>query len=416
MNTGPKSTIAASYVIVGAGQAGRRAAETIKELKPDADVLLIGDEEHLPYDRPTLSKQVLLSEEHEEGMFIRKREFYETSGIRLLLGRAVQSIDRDAHRIDLTDGGSVIFGKLLLATGSRARRLTCSVGEASKVHYLRSLSDARLLRKEMIDGRRIAILGGGFIGLEVGAAARALGCDVTVVEPQERLLKRSLPAILASSVQRLHESMGVRFLIGRTPVSVKRNERNQEVVDLDVGVATADVIIAGIGSQPNTELAEKAGLEVENGIVVDTCCRTRDPNIYAAGDVTAHFSGLLGRRARIESWQVAEYQSVVAAKNMLGDNLEYEEVPWLWSDQYQWNIQALGSFDLPGEIYVRGDTNSSCFSVWNVGPGGQVFAVAAVNNGRDVSVARKLLKGGARLIPSKLQQPALALRDCFDAR
>ncbi|WP_395065521.1 NAD(P)/FAD-dependent oxidoreductase [Paraburkholderia silvatlantica] len=416
MDTDPTSIIAASYVIVGAGQAGRRAAETIKELRPEADVLIIGDEEFLPYDRPPLSKQVLLDETEEEGAFIRTREFYDSSGIRLLLGKAVVSIDRPAHRVNLVDGRQVAFDKLLLATGSRARRLSCPVGEGTQVHYLRSLVDARALRKEMIIGRRIAILGGGFIGLEVAAAARSLNCDVTIVEPQDRLLKRSLPAAVASSIQGLHISRGVRFLVGRTPVSVTRNGQGQCVVELDSGKVLADIVIAGIGSQPNMELAGSAGLEVENGIVIDTCCRTGDSDIYAAGDVTAQFSRFHGRRVRVEAWQVAQYQSAVAARNMLGGKQEYDETPWLWSDQYNWNIQALGSFDLPGEIHLRGDTNTSCFSVWNIGGGGQVFAVAAVNCGRDISVARRFIKEGSRVSTSKLEQRDVPIRECFEVR
>lgn len=409
------STICASYVIIGAGQAGRRAAETIKEIRPAADVLIIGDEEHLPYDRPSLSKQVLLNQADEEAVFIRKIEFYENNGIRLLLGKSVASIDRQARCVNLADGVRVAFGKLLIATGSRARRLVDPVGQGSKIHYLRSLADSRALRKEMTDGRRIAILGGGFIGLEVAAAARSLNCEVVVIEPQERLLKRSLPALVASSIQGLHVSRGVSFLIEQTPLSITGNDQGQQVVELESGTVFADVVVAGIGSQPNTDLAENAGLEVDNGIVVDVCCRTRDPDIYAAGDVTAHFSRFHDRRVRVEAWQVAEYQSVVAAKNMLGDEQEYDEVPWLWSDQYDWSVQALGSFDLPGEVQVRGDTSAASFSIWNVGPRGEILAVAAVNCGREVSVARRFIREGGRINLSRLQQCELPIRDCFEA-
>ncbi|GJH21441.1 FAD-dependent oxidoreductase [Caballeronia novacaledonica] len=412
MDTQVPSNIAASYVIVGAGQAGRRAAETIKDLRPHADVLIIGDEDFLPYDRPALSKQILLDEAEEKVAFVRSREFYESVGIRLLLGRSVVSIDRPAHCVHLSDGSVVAFEKLLLTTGSRARRLACPIKEGAQVHYLRSLADARALRKEMRGGRRIAILGGGFIGLEVSAAARSLNCDVTVIEPQERLLKRSLPDAVGSSIQRLHLSKGVRFLLGRIPLSVTTSGRHRGVVELDSGEVLADVVIAGVGSQPNIELAESAGLEVENGIVIDSRCRTADPDIFAAGDVTVHFSKFHGRRVRVEAWQVAEYQSVIAAKNMLGDGQDYDETPWLWSDQYDWNVQALGSFDIPGEIHLRGSKDTNCFSVWNIGAQGAVLAVAAVNCGRDVSIARRLIKENSRVNPSKLERRDLPIREC----
>ncbi|GJH06776.1 NAD(P)/FAD-dependent oxidoreductase [Paraburkholderia terrae] len=406
------SNMAASYVIIGAGQAGRRAAETIKDLRPHADVLIIGDENFLPYDRPPLSKQVLFDEAEEKVAFIRSREFYKSVGIRLLLGRSAVTVDRAAHCVHLSDGSVVAFNKLLLATGSRARRLNCPIGNGAQVHYLRSLADARALRREMNNGRRIAILGGGFIGLEVAAAARSLNCEVTVIEPQERLLKRSLPAVVGSSIQRLHVSKGVRFLLGRTPLAVTTSAHHRGVVELDSGEVAADIVIAGVGSQPNTELAESAGLEVENGIVIDSCCRTADMDIFAAGDVTAHFSKFHGRRVRVEAWQVAEYQSVTAAKNMLGEEGEYDETPWLWSDQYDWNVQALGSFDMPGEIHSRGDSATNCFSVWNFGSKGEVLAVAAVNCGRDVSVARRFIKERTRIDPSKLEQRDVPIREC----
>jgi anthranilate 1,2-dioxygenase ferredoxin reductase component len=400
---------APDYVIVGGGQAGRRAAEELRKISSTSEILLVGDEAVVPYDRPLLSKQVLLAPEGESDLFIRNATFYADLGIELLLNTRVTHIHRNARHIELANGDTVGYGALLLATGSRPRTLSCPVDLDAEVNYLRSISDARLLRKSLQSGRSVVILGGGFIGLEVAASAVARGCDVTLVEPNEQLLQRSMPTVVGARIMQLHCARGVRFLMGKRPRRIGRGRCGSLLVDVDDGQLTADVVVAGVGAQPNIELAARAGLNVDNGIVVDDACRTNDRHIFAAGDVTSHYSSVLRRHVRIESWQVAENQPVIAAANMTGGELRYEEIPWLWTDQYDWNVQTLGMFDSSQEWLVRGDPDAGEFSVYGVGRDGKLEALASVNRGRDVALARRLMKKGIAIDLAKMRDPEYSL-------
>lgn len=398
------------HVIVGAGQAGRRAAEELRKVDPESRILLIGDEPVPPYDRPSLSKSALQSDDGELAAFVRPIGFYAEQGIDVLLQTRVVGIHREAHTVELESGYCIGYGALLLATGSRPRVLDCPVAAEARVHYLRTMADASALRTELREARRIVVLGGGFIGLEVAASARARGCEVTVVEPNERLLMRTMPAVLGERIGQLHAEHGVRFLFGRAPLAIGIEKRAMRV-DLGDHVLVADAVVAGIGATPNVELAAGAGLRVDNGIVVDEACRTADPHIYAAGDATAHYSLHLGRWARIESWQVAENQPAVAAANMAGGNAVYDDIPWLWTDQYDWNIQVLGEFGKRQRHLIQGDIKSGVFTVCGVGEDGTLQAIAGVNRGRDISIARRLMKQGVRLRPESQKGTARSFQE-----
>ncbi|MCA7971907.1 FAD-dependent oxidoreductase [Burkholderia sp. AU39826] len=398
------------FVIVGAGHAARRTAEALRARDAAARIVMIGAERELPYDRPALSKDALLSDGGEQRAFIRDAAWYDAQRIALRLGTRVEAIERDARRVRLDDGTTLPYARLVLATGSRVRAFGGPVDEGVVPHYVRTVGDARSLRAQLAAGRRVAVLGGGFIGLEVAAAARQLGCDVTVIDPAPRLLQRALPEVVGAFAHRLHDGRGVSFRLATLPRAIRRAPGGGAIVETDRGDVPADIVVVGIGVVPNVELAQAAGLDVDNGIRVDAGCRTADAAIFAAGEVTMHFNPLLGRHVRIESWQVAENQPAVAAANLLGADERYAELPWLWSDQYDCNLQMLGLFGGERTIVVRGDPASGPFTVFGLGDDGRIVAVAAANLGRDIGASRRLIAAGAVPDPVKLADPAVSLK------
>ncbi|MFM0054798.1 FAD-dependent oxidoreductase [Paraburkholderia phytofirmans] len=378
-----------NFVIVGGGQAGRRAAEVLRERAPEARICIVGDEPHLPYDRPSLSKDALLDAERERHAFIRDVDYYRSQRIEVRLGLKATAIHRAERLLTLSDGSTLSYDRLLLATGSRVREL-----RGGPVHYLRTLDDARNLRARLAQGARVVIVGGGFVGLEVAATAIGRGCSVTLVEPVERLLKRSMPAEVGEFMRQLHVSRGVEFRLGTQVTDIQQAPDGSVRVATSEGELIADVVVAGIGVIPNTELAEQAGLEVRDGIVVDHECRTSDPHIFAAGEVTRHFVSSVGRHMRVESWQVAEKQPAVAAANMLGATERYDETPWLWSDQYDCNVQSLGTFEDAYKVVLRGVISDGAFSMIGLNHAGNVRAAVTVNNGKDMAIFVRMVAGG----------------------
>ncbi|MCA3777819.1 MAG: FAD-dependent oxidoreductase [Burkholderia sp.] len=398
------------FVIVGAGHAARRTAEALRERDAAARIVMIGAERELPYDRPALSKDALLTDGGEQRAFVRDAAWYDAQRIELRLGTRVDAIERDAQRVRLEDGTTLPYARLVLATGSRVRTFGGAIDEGVVPHYVRTVDDARALRAQLAPGRRVAVLGGGFIGLEVAAAARQLGCDVTVIDPAPRLLQRALPDVVGAYARQLHDARGVVFQMATLPRAIRRASGGGAIVETDRGDVPADIVVVGIGVVPNVELAQAAGLDVNNGIRVDAGCRTADPAIFAAGEVTMHFNPLLARHVRIESWQVAENQPAVAAANLLGADDTYAELPWLWSDQYDCNLQMLGLFGSERTIVVRGDPASGPFTVFGLGDDGRIVAVAAANLGRDIGASRRLIAAGAVPDPMKLADPAVNLK------
>ncbi|WP_323122026.1 anthranilate 1,2-dioxygenase system ferredoxin--NAD(+) reductase [Burkholderia alba] len=398
------------YLIVGGGHAARRAAEALRERCATARIVMIGAEPELPYDRPVLSKDALLSDEGEGRAFIRDAAWYAQQRIELRLGVCAEAIDRGARRVRLSDGTDVAYGRLLIATGSRVRRFGGPVDDGVPLHYVRTVADARALRAALQPGRRVAVLGGGFIGLEVAASAVQRGCAVTVIDPAERLLQRGMPEAIGAFACALHARRGVEVRLATRPERILRGPRGGARIETSRGAIDADIVVIGIGVVPNAEIAQAAGLDASNGIRVDAACRTGDPAIFAAGEVTLHFNPLLGRHLRVESWQVAEHQPAVAAANLLGGDETYAEWPWLWSDQYDCNLQTLGVFEAGQTLVLRGDPESGPFCVLALDAGGVLRAAAAVNAGREIGACRRLLAAGAPLDPQRLADPAVALR------
>ncbi len=392
------------YVIVGGGVAGHRAAIELRRLAPAAEITLIAGEDSLPYDRPTLTKDLLLAAKSPAEIVLKDADRYEELGITLLRDTWVDEIDR---RQGFVAAGRRRFpyDSLLLATGSRSRRFPAGF-DAGVGLYVRTLADSLRLRSVLRAGRRVVIVGGGFIGLEVAAAARRAQCDVTVIEAKSTLLSRGMPEPIGSFMRDLHLSNGVGFRLGAMIRAIHRQADGSAKVELSGETLQADLVVLGLGVEPNVELARQAELEIDDGIVVDAQCRTSDPAIFAAGEVTSHPSGPRGIRRRIESWRVASDQPLVAAANMAGGTLSYKDAPWLWSDQFDVNLQSIGDV-LDGETYLqRGDPAARKWTLIALDGSGLPIGGVAINNGRDISVLRRAIVNGTEL-PDTLVSDAI---------
>lgn len=383
------------YVVVGGGLAGHRAALRLRELCDDAQVVLISDEDCLPYDRPPLSKEFLLSEADASSVCLGDRARYDELDIDYRPGTRISAIDRTCKFVQSTGGERFAYDRLLLATGSRVRELPCAP-PSGKVLHLRTVDDAVRLRSALRgEGRRLTIVGGGFVGLEVASAAVKLGCRVTVVEAASRILSRSVPDFVSRYVKDLHQRNGVGILLDRPATRV------DEVADgvrlhLEDSLIESDLLLVAIGIVPNVELALASALDVRDGILVDQRCRTNDESIFAAGEVTAFPTAPDGLVRRIESWRVASKQPIVAAGAMAGGADVFDDLPWLWSDQFGMNLQAIGSAN-EGPVYrlVRGGTHDS-WTLLSVSEDGQLNGAIAVNRGRDISLIRRTISRGER--------------------
>ena len=397
-------------VIIGAGQAGGRAAEALRGTGFKGEVLLLGDEAHEPYERPALSKGVLLGEEQAARTLIHPREWYAAQKIELRTGTRVEAIAPVSQTVITAQGERIEYSRLLLCTGSRVRPLAGANESLRGVHYLRTIGDSERLAAELRPGRRIVIIGGGFIGLEVASSAAKRGLAVRLVERQAALLDRALPAEIAALVESFHRSHGVHMHLG-VPVARIQGREAVEGVELADGTnLEADLVVVGIGIIPNTELAEAAGAASSDGIVVDEYCRTNVANLYAAGDATNHYNPLLERRIRLESWQNAQNQAVAAAHNLSGNARPYAEIPWFWSDQFGRNIQMVGIAEPGLEVCWRGEPRSGRCMAFGLRDG-RVRLAVAFDLGAEIRHARRLIESRAPVPERRLTDPQCKLKD-----
>lgn len=408
------SSAQAGMVIIGAGHCGGRAALALRNLGWTGAITVIGDEPLAPYERPPLSKSVLSGETGMDAMQLAAVDAWHEAGVTLRLGCRVNAIDRAARSITLDDGGTIAYRSLLLATGGAARTLSIPGAQHPRVLSLRTHADALALRDHLRPGARVVLVGGGFIGLEVAASAREAGCDVELVEGAPRLLGRAVPESVASLVQALHQARGTRIRCGAQPVEiVQRDDGRLALLLADGSTLVADVIVAGIGMAPRLELARACGLDVEQGIVVDSHLETSDAAIFAAGDVCQFPSSLSGLAMRQETWHNAETQACVAAANMLGAASVYGESPWFWSDQYDHTLQVSGEPSLSASCVSRvpGEGALLLFFLDRDGVllGASGFGPASVVT-RDLKIMRKLVEGRVRLDPAVLADAAQPLK------
>jgi NADPH-dependent 2,4-dienoyl-CoA reductase/sulfur reductase-like enzyme len=386
--------------------AGHRAAIELRRLRPEAAITVMAGEESLPYDRPTLTKELLLANKTAAEIVLKDADRYAELGISYLRGTWAEGIDT---REGVVEAGlqRIPYDTLLLATGSRARRLPIGL-DAGGGLYIRTLADALRLRAQLLKGRRVVIIGAGFIGLEVAAAARKAGCSVTVVEAKSTVLSRGMPEPVSQFMQGLHVTNGVEFRFGTLIGAIDWTSDGSALVELAHETLRADVVVFGLGIEPNVELARQAGLDVRDGIVVDAQCRTSAAEIFAAGEVTSHPSGPHGTHRRIESWRVASDQPLVAAANMADGEASYTDAPWLWSDQYDVNLQCIGDV-LNGTVYLqRGDPATHKWTLIALDDAGLPLGGVAINNGRDISMLRRAIVNGTP-IPDVLASECVRL-------
>ena len=379
----------AGMVIIGCGQAGGQAAASLRQEKYEGPITMIGQEPYIPYQRPPLSKQYLSGEQEKEKLNLRQESFYSEKEINLLLGTSVVSVDPLQKELQLDTGETVTYDKLLIASGGRPRKLEVDGHNLKGIHYLRNIDDVDAIKAQMSTSKNMVIVGGGYIGLEVASVAIKKGLTVSVLEMENRILERVTTEEMSAFYNELHSDQGVNILTSTQAKAFKGSEAVERVVCDDQEIP-ADLVIVGIGILPNTEIAETAGLETNNGIVVDEHCRTSNENIFAAGDCTNHPNPLLNRRLRLESVPNAMEQGRVAASNMLGGSKSYSSMPWFWSDQYEHKLQMVGFSKESDQSIVRGDRTSKSFTVFYL-KDNLIIAADSVNNPKEFMASKQLI-------------------------
>lgn len=398
-----------THVIVGAGHAGGRAAEAMRALEFAGNIILIGEEAHPPYERPALSKE-LLQGRHEAFTPVRPHHYYDENDIECRFGTRATALDPAAKTVTLDSGDAAPYDKLLLTTGASVRRLDLPGNDLDNVIYLRTLDDSRLLDERLADGPTVVVIGGGFIGLEVAASARLRGCNVTVLEIADRLMGRAVIPEISEAFLRLHRGQGVDVRLNDGVAALEGDGRVERVVTTTGATLPADLVVVGIGIVPNDGIAAEAGLAVDNGIVVDEFCRTSAPDIFAAGDVTSHFNAYHGRHLRLESWQNAQNQAIAAARVMCGEETPYAEVPWMWTDQFDANLQVAGVPEQWDMVVFRGDPQADDFIAFQIADNAVVGALS-LNRPRDMRFARRLIGSEKPLDLAALTDETVKLRD-----
>lgn len=393
-------------VIIGAGHAAGQAAASLRQAKFEGPITIIGDEAHVPYQRPPLSKQYLAGTQLADKVYLRAEKFYTDKDIQLMLDTRATQIDPSTKTINLDNGETIAYEKLLISTGSRPRKLSIEGSDLSGIHYLRTMDDVDGIRADVKPGANLVIVGGGYIGLEVAAVGIELGMNVHVLEMEERILQRVTTPEMSAYYHKLHTDRGVHI---HTQTGVTGFSGNGSVEKVLCGNESfdADIVIVGIGIIPNIEIAEEAGIHCDNGIVVDDHCRTSDPDIYAAGDCTNHPNPLMNKRLRLESVPNAMDQARVSTANMLGDDKVYAAIPWFWSDQYDLKLQMVG-FSADGDSQVlRGDMDTHQFAIFYL-KDGKVVAADAVNSPKEFMLCKQLV--GKPADPAKLADPETDLK------
>jgi 3-phenylpropionate/trans-cinnamate dioxygenase ferredoxin reductase component len=381
-----------SIVVIGAGQAGGWAAKTLRDQKFAGRVVLVGEEPHPPYERPPLSKGVLLGTRTAESTYLWSATKLSALDIELMLNCRAASIDRKNRSVQLSNGRSLAYDRLIIATGSRVRKLGIPGADLPRIHYLRGIDDAAAISHFLLPGSRLLVIGGGWIGLEIAAAARQKNVDVILLEATDQLCSRALPAQIARSLEEEHQRRGVRILLNTTVIEFKGEQRFEQAELSNGERIDADSAVIGVGVVPNSEIARDAGIATDNGILVDHFGQTSDPSIYAAGDVANQPDWSAGR-VRLESWSNAQNQAIAVAKAIIGAGSKYEEVPYFWSDQYDLKLQILGSFSHYDRIIRHADGSRDATTLFL--KGNNIAAIVAINRPKDIGVARRVMQKNA---------------------
>lgn len=404
-------------VIIGAGECGARAAFALREKGFDGRVTLVGAETHLPYERPPLSKEALLHGHAPK--FVSDADRYAEAGIEVLTGINAESVDPTGKIARLSNGVILSYDQLLLTTGARPRPFPGLSGDNHRIRTLRTHGDAVEIRNALQPGKHLAVIGGGFIGLELAATARKLGVEVTLVEGLPRILTRGVPEAVAKIVADRHQAEGVELLCGTKIEGLSEDNDAAHILLADGRTINADLIVVGIGAVPNVELARDAGLAIDNGIAVDQHLRTSAPDIFAAGDCCSFpLSHYGGRRLRLEAWRNAHDQGNLAAANLMGEGASVSAVPWFWSDQYDLTLQIAGMAD-DATLTVRRDIAEDAFILFHLDETGRLIAASGIGPGnavaRDIRLAEMMIAAGVRPDPEALAAPGTKLKSLLAA-
>jgi 3-phenylpropionate/trans-cinnamate dioxygenase ferredoxin reductase component len=402
---------ARKIVIIGGGQAGAQAAISLRQWGFEGSVTLIGDETALPYQRPPLSKAFLKGDLPEERLYFKPANWYQDNDVELIMGGPAAAIDRGARQVRLEHGGSVEYDALVLATGSRPRKLPVAGAQLDNVHELRTVADVDRLRPQMMSGKRIVIVGAGYIGLEAAAVARQVGLDVTVLEMAPRVLARVTSPLMSAFYESEHRAQGVEIRTGARLEEIVGQAGAVSGVRLAGGEElAADLVLVGIGILPNQELAAQAGLACRDGVLVDRDARTSDPRIFACGDCARRPLVHYGRDGRLESVHNAIEQGKLAAAAILARKRPPEEAPWFWSDQYDLKLQIAGLSEGYDNLLVRGDRAERKFAAFYLKQG-RIISVDAVNAAPEFLASKRLIVSAELVDPERLTDMSVSMKE-----
>jgi 3-phenylpropionate/trans-cinnamate dioxygenase ferredoxin reductase component len=406
------------FVIVGAGEAGGTAVQTLRAEGFDGRIVLIGAEDHLPYERPALSKSYLKGDGYTSEGSLQDQQWYDDQRIELRLGRRVVSVDRAAHEVALDDGERLTYDKLLVATGARPRRLDVPGADLAGVHYLRTLEDSEALAGALDATPDVVVVGTGWIGLEVAAVAREKGCKVTVVEPNDVPLAVSMGPLIGGFFADVHRKHGVEFRFGRGVTGFRGSDKVEAVLTDDGTEIPADIVVVGVGVVPDVDLFDADQLADDGGVCVDMAMRTEDPDVFAAGDIASVDNPLYGRRIRVEHWANALMDGEIAARSMLGRPSEFDPAPFFFTDQYDLAMEYAGWADArrAGAPVIRGDLDAGEFHAFWLADG-VVLAGMHVNRWDDgIKPVQELIHGQEPVDPDQLADPSVPFAELTPPR
>ena len=400
-------------VIVGAGQSAIQCITSLRKEDYPGLITLVGEEEHLPYQRPPLSKGFLEDTVSNERLYFKKLEFFVENKVQLKLGTKAEEIDIENNNIHLSDNTKLSFDKLVFATGSSVRKLDFPGKDLNSIHYLRGLDDALSIKKDLKTRQNIVVVGAGYIGLEVAAIAAKQNKSVTVIEMADRVMNRTVDPQISDYYLNLHQKNGVTFKFNASLKEIVGASNPEKVICSDGTEVKADMVIIGAGIMPNVELAENAGLSCDNGIVVNEFGKTDHANIYACGDCTNHPNKLLNKKIRLESVHNAMEQSKTVASSIINKSIEYNQIPWFWSDQYDHKLQIVGLSGEHDKVIMRGDMSEAKFMLFYT-KDEKLIAVDAVNNSKEFLICKKLVANKVTIKPDEVSNPDTNLNDLIE--
>ena len=402
-----------NIVIIGGGQAASQVATSLRQKNFAGDISILSSEEYLPYQRPPLSKKYLSGELDSERLYLKPEKFYEDQNINVMLNSYVEEIDRSNSKLTFSknngEESSINYDNLVISTGTSPRLIPLDNPNLKGVHYLRSIKDVEGIKKSLIGAKSMVIIGGGYIGLEVAAVSKKLGLNVTVVEMANRILERVTSPIISSFYHSYHESNGVEIRTSTSVIGIN-GDLNVSSVETSSGIIEADIVVVGIGVLPCQDLAERAGIETNNGIVVNEFCISSDSNIFSAGDCTLHPSAFYKRDIRLESVHNAIEQGKTVASSIMGEFIPYNQIPWFWSDQYDLKFQIAGLNTDYDEHIVRGQPESNSFSVFYFKDGNMISS-DCVNSAPEHMMSRRFIFNKTEVDLEKLQNKEIPIKE-----